>query len=59
MYVASCFASVISGWILSNIENVKMRKIFSTLMGVVIQAYMYGIGKCYLYDAFGCDINVS
>ncbi len=45
MYVASCIAAVISGYILSQIENVLIRKTFSTVMGILIQAYMYGIGK--------------
>ena len=45
MYLLAFFVSWISGWILTHIENVAVRKLFSTTMGILIQAYMYGLGN--------------
>ena len=44
-YLISFHISLLGSWFLANIENVKLRKLFSTLLGVTTQFYMYGRGK--------------
>jgi len=48
MYLLAFLVSWVSGWLLTHVESIPLRKFFSTLMGVLIQAYMYGIGN-YLF----------
>jgi lysophospholipid acyltransferase len=52
MYLISFITAFLSGWLLNNLHDIHIRKIFSTVVGIFIQMYMYRIGKINLPSTF-------
>ena len=49
----SFIMALVSGWILNKINHVPYRKVYSIVIGVIIQLYMYGIGELFLLQILG------